>query len=115
MTTHRQLRSMLIAALAFSSLSLAAVAQVTYDVELKENLNSLPLKVETVPNAGVLVVKVTNNGTAKVRCDVRYDASPQPLGRGYLYVDPGKTGQDAFQAKRRWSHVAVEVTCKPKG
>jgi hypothetical protein len=46
---------------------------------------------------------------------VRYDASPQPLGRGYLYVDPGKTEQDAFQAKRRWSSVTVEVTCKPKG
>jgi hypothetical protein len=46
----------------------------------------------------VLVVKVTNTGTAKVRCDVRYDASPQPLARGYVYVDPGQTEQDAFRA-----------------
>ena len=104
-----------LAALAAAILPLAAFAQVTYTVELKETLNGLPLKVETVPNDGILVVKVTNNGTAKVRCDVRYDASPQPLGRGYLYVDPGKTEQDAFQAKRRWTSVAVEVTCKPKG
>jgi hypothetical protein len=96
-------------------LPLVAAAQVTYTVDLQETLNGLPLKVEAVPNAGVLVVKVTNNGAAKVRCDVRYDASPQPLGRGYLYVDPGKTEQDAFQAKRRWTSVAVQVTCKPKG
>lgn len=95
-------------------LPLAATAQVTYKVELKQELNGLPLKVETVANDGVLVVKVTNNGTVKVRCDARYDASPQPLGRGYIYVEPGKTEQDAFQAKRRWSSVIVEVTCKPK-
>jgi hypothetical protein len=115
MPSESLLRSLALAALVVAALPLAAVADVTYDVELKQELNGLPLKVETVPNDGVLVVKVTNNGTAKVRCDVRYDASPQPLARGYLYVDPGKTEQDAFQAKRRWSNVAVTVTCKPKG
>jgi hypothetical protein len=115
MPALRHANGRLLAAVAAAILPLAAEAQVTYDVELKQELNGLPLQVETVPNDGVLVVKVTNNGTAKVRCDVRYDASPQPLGRGYLYVDPGKTEQDAFQARRRWSSVTVAVTCKPKG
>jgi hypothetical protein len=115
MPALRHASGSLLATVAAAILPLAVTAQVTYTVDLKETLNGLPLKVEAVPNSGVLVVKVTNNGTVKVRCDVRYDASPQPLGRGYLYVDPGKTEQDAFQAKRRWTSVAVEVTCKPKG
>lgn len=114
MTLFRPLRSTLIAALVLVGLSSGAGAQVTYDVELEQDLNGLPLKVETVPNDGVLVVKVTNTGTARARCDVRYDASPQPLARGYLYVDPGRTEQDAFRAKRRWSRVNVEVICRLK-
>jgi hypothetical protein len=114
MTAFRFASVRLLATVAAAIAPLLAAAQVSYTVDLQETLNGLPLKVEAVPNSGVLVVKVTNNGTTKVRCDVRYDASPQPLSRGYLYVDPGKTEQDAFQAKRRWTSVAVQVTCKPK-
>lgn len=89
-----------------------AAAEATYTVELKPELNGLPLKVETVENQGVLVIKVTNQGDAKVRCDLRFDASPQPIGRGYVYVEPGKTEQYAFRAKRKWFTVTVDVTCK---
>ena len=84
----------------------------TYEVDVKSTLNDLPVKVETVPMPGMLVVKLTNNGTGKVRCDLRYDASPQPPDRAHVYVDPGKTEQNAFRAQRKWFNVAVQVTCK---
>lgn len=84
----------------------------TYEVEVKSTLNDLPVKIETVPMPGVLVVKLTNSGTSKVRCDLRYDASPQPPYRAHVYVDAGKTAEDSFRAKRKWFNVVVEVTCK---
>jgi hypothetical protein len=98
-------------ALLTGALPLAARAQ-TYDVELKTTLNDLPVKVETVPMSGVLVVRLTNTGSVKVRCELRYDASPQPMGRAYVYVEPGRTEEDSFRAKRNWFDVEVEVTCK---
>jgi len=70
------------------------------------------VKVETVPMPGMLVVKLTNNGSAKVRCDLRYDASPQAPSRAHVYVNPGKTEENALRAQRKWFNVAVEVTCK---
>jgi len=100
------------AALACLAATPAAWAQ-TYEVEVTPTLNDLPIKIETVPMSGVLVVKLTNNGTTKVRCDLRYDASPQPIGRAYVYLEPGKTEENSFRAKRKWFNVAVEVLCKP--
>lgn len=97
-------------ALATAVLPHAATAQ-TYDVDLKTTLNGLPVEVETVPMSGVLVVRITNTGSVKVRCDLRYNASPQPIGRAHVYVEPGKTEEDAYRAKRKWFDVAVEVTC----
>lgn len=102
---------LLTAVLLAAALSLDAHAQ-TYDVELKTTLNDLPVKVETVPMSGVLVVRLTNTGSVKVRCELRYDASPQPIGRAYVYIEPGRTEEDSFRAKRNWFDVAVEVTCK---
>jgi hypothetical protein len=90
-----------------------AAAAATYEVELKSTLNDLPIKIETVPMDGMLVVKLTNAGQVKVRCDLRYDASPQPIGRAHVYVEPGKTEQNPFRAKRKWFNVLVDVTCKP--
>jgi len=115
-STNLRRATMLGAALATGLLAaLAASAEATYTVELKSELNGLPLKVETVENPGMLVVKVTNQGDAKVRCDLRYDASPQPIGRGHLYVEAGKTEQHAFRAQRKWFTVTVDVTCKLVG
>jgi hypothetical protein len=100
-------------AVMIASLLAAPLAQAqTYEVEVKSTLNELPVKVETVPMPGMLVVKLTNNGPGKVRCDLRYDASPQPPYRAHVYVDPGKTEENAFRAKRKWFNVAVDVTCK---
>jgi hypothetical protein len=84
----------------------------TYTVEVQSELGGLPIAIDTVPMDGVLVVKLTNNTDVKVRCDLRYDASPQPIGRSYVFIEPGKTEQDAFRAKRNWYQVAVEVKCK---
>lgn len=101
------------ALLACAALPVPAWTQSTYEVEVRPTLNGLPVTIETVPNAGVLIVKITNGGSTKVRCDLRYDASPQPLRRSYVYVEPGKTEENAFRATRKWFSVVVEVTCKP--
>ena len=98
--------------LAAATVAGPAAAQ-TYDVELNTELNDLPVKIETVPMEGILVVKITNDGATKVRCDLRYDASPQPVGRAYVHVAAGRTEQDSFRAKRKWFDVVVHVTCRP--
>jgi len=85
----------------------------TYDVEVRPVLNGLDVKIETVEMTGMLVVKLTNNTAGKLRCDLRYDASPQPIYRTSTFVDAGKTEQSSFPAKRRWFNVIVDVECKP--
>jgi hypothetical protein len=90
-----------------------AIAEPTYEVEVKAALNGLPVRVEPNPFDGRLVMKLTNEGEAKVRCDLRYDASPQPIRRSYVYLEPGETAENSFQAKRKWFSVTVDVTCKP--
>jgi hypothetical protein len=84
-----------------------------YKVDVQPALNGLPIKIDPVPFSGRLVMKLTNNGTDKVRCDLRYDASPQPIRRSYVYLKPGETAENSFQAKRKWFSVTVDVTCKP--
>jgi hypothetical protein len=84
-----------------------------YKVEVQPTLNGLPIKIEPEPFSGRLVMKLTNGGTEKVRCDLRYDASPQPIRRSYVYLKPGETAENSFQAKRKWFSVTVDVTCKP--
>jgi hypothetical protein len=90
-----------------------AARAATYSVDVKSTLNDLPIKIEPVPFDGRLVMKLTNTGSVKARCDLRYDASPQPLRRTYVYLKPGETAENSFQAKRKWFTVTVEVTCKP--
>ncbi|NJD30852.1 MAG: hypothetical protein FIB04_03080 [Gammaproteobacteria bacterium] len=99
-------------ALACTTLPLAASAA-TYTVDVQPTLNDLPITIEPVPFDGRLVMKLTNGGQAKVRCDLRYDASPQPIRRSYVYLKPGETAENSFQAKRKWYSVTVGVTCKP--
>jgi hypothetical protein len=104
----------LLAGLALATAMLPGVATAqTYDVDLKTTLNDLPIEVDTVPMSGVLIVRITNTGDVKVRCDLRYDAQPQPLGRAHVYVQPGKTEENAYRATSKWFDVAVEVTCNP--
>ena len=100
------------ALLALSMFAMQVVAQ-TYSVNINPTLNDLDIKIEPVASTGVLVVKLTNNSSQKVRCDLRYDAAPQPLYRKTTYVDPGKTEQSVFRAKRKWLSVDVDVECKP--
>jgi hypothetical protein len=106
-------RRLAVAALASVILPLVAWAEATYDVEVQPTLGGLPIRIETVAMPAMLVVRLTNDGTAKVRCDLRYDASPQAIRRSYVYVEPGETAENSFQAKRRWSNVTVAVACKP--
>ena len=99
---------------ALVALSLAATdapAQ-TYLVNINPTLNGLDIGVEPVAQSGVLVVKLTNRTTQQVRCDLRYDAAPQPLYRKTTFVDPGKTEQSVFRAKRKWLSVDVAVECR---
>ncbi len=100
-------------ALLLAAAALPAFAASTYDVEVKPELNGLPIEIESQPFDGRLVMKLTNGGDTKVRCDLRYDASPQPIGRSYVYLKPGETAENSFQAKRKWFSVTVTVTCKP--
>lgn len=102
-----------VALCAFACITAAAIAESTYDVEVKPDLNGLPIEIESQPFDGRLVMKLTNGGDTKVRCDLRYDASPQPIQRSYVYLKAGETAENSFQAKRRWFSVTVTVTCKP--
>jgi len=90
----------------------SAFAQ-TYQVNLQKELNGLDLKVDTVESTGMLVVNFTNNAATKVKCDLRYDASPQPIYRTRVYVEPGKSASSAFRARRKWFTVDVDVRCEP--
>jgi hypothetical protein len=98
-------------ALCVALVSLPVAAQ-TYSVKVHPQLNDLDIKIETVEGTGMLVVKLTNATAGKVRCDLRYDAAPQTPYRKTTYVDPGKTEQSVFQAKRKWMTVDVNVECK---
>jgi hypothetical protein len=97
--------------LALSMPAAEAIAQ-TYSVNVNPTLNGLDIGVEPVAQSGVLVMRLTNKTDKKVRCDLRYDAAPQPLYRKTTYVDPGKTEQSVFRAKRKWLSVDVAVECR---
>jgi hypothetical protein len=98
--------------LAATMLVSAADAQ-TYSVNLKPLLHDLDIKIEPVETTGLLVIKLTNKTDGKVRCDLVYDAAPQPLYRTTTYVDPGKTEQSTFLEQQQWFSVDVTVECKP--
>ena len=98
--------------LALATLAIDASAQ-TYSVDINPTLNDLDIKIEPVATSGMLVVNLTNHTDKKVRCDLRYDASPQPIYRKTTYVEPGKTEPTVFKAKRKWHSVSVDVKCQP--
>jgi hypothetical protein len=101
----------LCAAVLLATLASTGHAQ-TYSVDLRPTLHDLDVKVEPVAMSGMLVIKLTNNTSDKVRCELRYDASPQPLYRTTVYVGAGKTEQNAFRQKRKWFSIAVDVECQ---
>lgn len=99
-------------ALALTVLIAPAAFGQTYTVEVHPELNDLDIKIEPVAMTGMLVVKLTNDTDRKVRCKLRYDASPQTPYRNTVNVDPGKTEQSVFRAQRKWFAVGVEVNCE---
>ncbi len=105
-------RSLGICALVALSLAATGALAQTYSVNINPTLNGLDIGIEPIAQSGVLVVKLTNKTGQKVRCDLRYDAAPQPLYRKTTYVDPGKTEQSVFRAKRKWLSVDVAVECR---
>ncbi len=91
----------------------AALAQ-TYTVEIRPTLNDLDVKIEPVATTSMLVVRLTNNMDHRVRCRLRFDASPQTPHRSSLNIDPGRTEQSVFRAQRKWFAVVVEVNCEAR-
>ncbi len=91
----------------------AALAQ-TYTVEIRPTLNDLDVKIEPVSKTSMLVLRLTNNTDQRVRCRLRYDAPPQTTFRSSLNVDPGRTEQSVFNARRKWFAVVVEVNCEAR-
>jgi hypothetical protein len=91
----------------------AAFAQ-TYTVEIRPTLNDLDVKIEPVAQASMLVVRLTNNTDQQIRCRLRYDAPPQTTFRSSLNVNPGRTAQSVFRARRKWFAVVVEVNCEER-
>jgi hypothetical protein len=89
----------------------AAVAQ-TYSVNIHPTLNELDVKIEPISQTAMLVIKLTNATEQKVRCKLRYEASPQTPYRSSVNVGPGKTEQSVFRAQRKWFNVDVYVECE---
>lgn len=97
-----------------AALALAAHAQSqTYTVEIRPVLNDLDIKIEQVAQASTLVIKLTNNSPTRVRCNLRFDASPQTPVRRTRNIDPGQTDSSVLRAQRRWFSVTVDVECVP--
>jgi hypothetical protein len=105
-------RSLGICAMVALSLAATQALAQTYSVNINPTLNGLDIGLEPVAQSGVLVVKLTNRTGQQVRCDLRYDAAPQPLYRKTTFVNPGKTEQSVFRAKRKWLSVDVAVECR---
>lgn len=89
-----------------------AAAASTYQVKVESELNGLDVKVSTVENPGGIVVRLQNDSATKIRCNLRYDAPPQPIGRRTVYVEAGKMEQSVFGAKRQWFRIDVKVACE---
>jgi hypothetical protein len=111
---HTPAFRLLSSALALACLALPLVASaVTYTVDVQPTLNDLPIKIEPVPFDGRLVMRLTNTGTVRARCELRYDPSPQPIRRSNVFIRPGQTVENSLRATRKWFSVTVAVTCTP--
>lgn len=100
------------AILALAVLCMPAAAAQTYTVKIHPTLNDLDVKIEPISQTAMLVIKLTNATDQKVRCKLRYEASPQTPYRSSVNVGPGKTEQSVFRAQRKWFNVDVYVECE---
>lgn len=85
----------------------------SYTVDIRPVLNGLDIRIDHVAKSSVLVLNLTNNSSARVRCDINFDASPQTPRRSTRHIDPGRTGTSSLRAHRRWFSVTVDVVCVP--
>jgi hypothetical protein len=85
----------------------------TYSVEIRPTLNDLEVKIEQVPQRSLLIIRLTNKESKRVRCVLNFDASPQTPRRSTRSINPGETISSVFHAQRRWLRVVVDVTCQP--
>jgi hypothetical protein len=85
----------------------------TYSVEIRPTLNDLEIKIEQVPQTSVLIIRLTNKESTRVRCVLNFNASPQTPRRSTRTINPGETISSTFHAQRRWIRVIVDVTCQP--
>ncbi len=106
------LRSLALSLLALGAQAAHAQSQI-YTVDIRPVLNDLDIKIEHVAQSRQLVVNLTNNSPTRVRCDLRYDASPQTPFRSTRHINPGQTGTSVLRAQRRWFSVTVDVVCVP--
>jgi hypothetical protein len=106
------LRGLVLALLVAAAPDARSQSQV-YTVEIRPVLNDLDIKIEHVADSRMLVVNLTNNSTTRVRCDLRYDASPQTPQRATRHINPGQRGSSTLRAQRRWFSVTVDVECVP--
>ncbi len=91
-------------------LASSALAQ-TYQVKVNANLNGLDVKIEPVSTTAMLVVNLKNAGPQRVRCEVKFDPSPQVPSRKTVFLDPGEKGSATLRATRKWFDVDVDVDC----
>jgi hypothetical protein len=94
-------------------LALAAieVSAQTYSVEIRPELNDLDITIEQIPQASMLILRLTNNTETRVRCQLVFDASPQRLMRSTRSINPGQTISSELRAQRKWFRVIVDVRC----
>lgn len=89
----------------------------TYSIDVRPVLNDLDIKIEQVAQASTLVIKLTNNSPTRVRCNLRFDPSPQTPVRRTRNINPGRTESTVLRAQRRWFSVTVDIECvaAPRG
>jgi len=83
----------------------------TYSVEIRPVLNDLDIKIEQIPQSTMLILRLTNNTDARVRCQLVFDAAPQRLKRSTRSINPGQTISSELRARRKWFRVIVDVSC----
>jgi hypothetical protein len=99
------------------ALLLAGVAPATwaqsqvYTVTIRPVLNDLDVRIDHVADSRMLVVNLENHSPTRVRCDIRFDASPQTPSRSTRNIDPGRRVSSVLRANRRWFSVVVDVVC----
>ena len=112
-TLPRSMLGLLSLALLVLGLQEAHALSQAYTVEIRPVLNELDIKIEHVAKSTMLVLNLTNNSPARVRCDINFDPSPQTPRRSTRHIDPGQTGTSSLRAHRRWFSVRVDVICVP--